>query len=57
MRIDHFRHIFNIVPIHPYIFNTFTALVDTHERFAKIRVSKYLLLKFLWHFEKLQNWI
>ena len=42
---------------HPYIFifNTSIASVGTHERIAKIRVSKCQTLKFLWDFENRQN--
>ena len=31
--------------------------VGTHERIAKIRVSKCQILKFLWDLENRQNWI
>ena len=54
MKIDNFCHIFQYCS-HPSIFLLmFTALADKHERFAKIHVSKYLLLKFLWHIENRQ---
>ena len=58
MRVDHFRHHFQYC-FHPYIFlsNISIALVDKHERIAKFRVSKCLLLKFLWRFEYCQKWI
>ena len=36
---------------------TSIASVGTHERIAKICVSNYLLLRFLWHFENRQSWI
>ena len=36
-------------------FNTSIASLGTDERITKIRVSKCLILKFLWDFEKCQN--
>ena len=37
--------------------NTYITLVGTLERIAKIRVSKFLLLSFLWRFKYRQKWI
>ena len=54
MKIDHFRHIFQHCSYPSIFFYIFTALVDKLECFAKMRVSEYLLFKFLWHFENRQ---
>ena len=57
-RISHFRHLF-LHCFHPYIFllNTFIASLGTHEHMAKMRASKFPILKFLWDFKNHQNGI
>ena len=57
-RVNHFRHLF-FNCFHPYIslLNTFMASIGTHERIAKMRVSKCPKLKFLLDFKNHQNGI
>ena len=58
-RVGHFCHFssFFLHGSHAYIllFNTSIASVGTDKHIAKIRVSKWPILKILWDFEKCQN--